>query len=409
MTALFLVTKPQVEEEKNEFPPLAVNVVKARADEQIRTSAFQGEVRAKTDIEVVTQVTGKVIAVSDKFVEGGQFAVGEIMLRIDDADYRVALKSAEAAVAEAKVQLDIELASAETSKKEWRDLTGESLATANPLRLNQPQVQGARARLDAAKAQQAQAQLDYNRTKIRAPFSGRVMRKSAELGQFVSRGASIGRMFSTDSVEIRVPMSDLQIGELGLELGMMPSQREPIQAKVATLFGNQRHEWTGYLKSIDASIDNETRLLFGTIAVDNPFELTKVGSVPLAPGLFVDVEIKGSRVVSGVSVPRTALRSGNQVYVVKNGEIRLREVGVLYTSPNEAVLQARRGSIVAGDQVIVSPVPGAYDGMVVEVKGNIEATSAASATEEGVQKAKLEVDDARETHAENNQNATSAE
>ncbi len=373
ITALLLATKPEVEEEKNEFPPLVVQVAEASLDEELRSSVFQGEVRAKTDIELVTQVTGKVTQVSDKFIEGGQFAKDEVILQIDQADYLVALKSAEAAVAEAQVQLDIELASAETSKKEWQDLVGESLEKANPLRLNQPQVQRARARLDAAKAQLAQAQLDFERTKIKAPFAGRVMRKSAELGQFVSRGGSIGRVFSTDSVEIRIPMSDLQISELGLGLGQIPADRQKIAARVKTRFGNTEHLWPGYLKSIDASVDNETRLLFGTIVVEKPFDQSAGQGIPLAPGLFVDVELDAAEKVAGVSVPRRALRRGNQVYVVENNELKFRQVEALFTSSDVAVLSVEsNASILPGQKVVISPVPGAFDGMSVEVDGEVD-------------------------------------
>ena len=127
-------------------------------------------------------------------------------------------------------------ASAETNKREWKDLVGESIEKANPLRLNKPQVQRARARLDAARAQLAQAKLDFQRTTVSAPFAARVMTKSAELGQFISRGNSIGRVFSTDSVEIRIPMTDQQIAELGLGLGQLPADKKSFKIKDHYLF-----------------------------------------------------------------------------------------------------------------------------------------------------------------------------
>jgi RND family efflux transporter MFP subunit len=370
LIAGLLATGPKVEEEENEFPPLMVEVSEASLDERLRSSLFQGEVRAKTNIELVTQVTGKVMSVSDKFIEGGEFAANEPILQIDDADYRVALKSAEAAVAEAKVELGIELASAETSKREWLDLVGESIEKANPLRLNKPQVQRSRARLDAAKAQLAQAQLDYSRTSISAPFAGRMLSKSAELGQFVSRGTSVGRVFSTDSVEIRIPMSDLQISELGLTLGQILNGNS-LTAKVTMHFGGTDHHWQGYLKSVDASVDRDTRVLFGTVVVHSPFELRTKGSNPLAPGLFVDVELNAAEKVAGVSVPRGALRSGNKVYVVKDSALYFREVETLFTSDEVAVFSVEGdATLLPGDMVVVSPVPGAFDGMTVKVKGD---------------------------------------
>jgi len=370
LIAGLLATGPEVEEEENEFPPLVVEVSEASLDEQLRSSMFQGEVRAKTNIELVTQVTGKVMSVSDKFIEGGQFAANEPILQIDDADYRVALKSAEASVAEARVELDIELASAETNKREWLDLVGESIEKANPLRLNKPQVQRSRARLDAAKAQLAQAQLDYSRTTISAPFAGRILSKSAEIGQFVSRGTSVGRAFSTDSVEIRIPMTDLQITDLGLKLGQV-LEGNSLQAKVSTKFGSNRHHWQGYLKSVDASVDRETRLLFGTVVVDSPFKLASESAIPLAPGLFVDVELNAAEKVAGVSVPRGALRSGNTVYVVEDNALSFREVKTLFTSAEVAVISVEgNATLLPGDLVVVSPVPGAFDGMTVKVKGD---------------------------------------
>ena len=368
VVAVLQATSPEVVEEKNEFPPLVVEVSEASLDDELRSSRFQGEVRAKTDIELVAQVTGRVMSVSDKYIEGGQFEPGEPILMIDDADFRVALKSAEAAVAEAQVELDIELASAETSKKEWQDLVGESIEKANPLRLNQPQVQRARARLDAARAQLSKARLDLSRTTISAPFTGRIMSKGAELGQFVARGSSVARVFSTDSVEIRIPMTDLQISELGLTLGQLPADRS-LKARVSTRFGAGFHQWDGYLKSIDASVDNETRLLYGTIVVDSPFDLKTKESIPLAPGLYVDVELDAAEKVAGVSVPRTALRSGNLVYVVEDNAISFRVVSTLFTSSEIAVLSVEENAtILPGDLVIISPVPGAYNGMAVEVK-----------------------------------------
>lgn len=375
LTFGLLKTKPDVVEEENEFPPLVVEVYEARLDEELRSSTFQGEVRAKSDIELVAQVTGKVVSISDKFIEGGQFAENEAILKIDDADYRVALKLAQASVAEANVELDIELGTAETNKKEWRDLVGESLEKANPLRLNKPQVQRARARVDAARAQLAQAQLDLSRTTVNAPFAGRVMTKTADLGQFISRGSSIGRVFSTDSVEIRIPMSDIQISELGLSLGQLPKDQS-LKAAVTTRFGVTNHAWDGYLKSVDASVDNETRLLYGTVVVESPFDMQTKGAIPLAPGLFVDVELDAAETVAGVSVPRTALRNGNQVYVFEGNKLKTRNVSTLFTSSEIAVLSIGEGSeLLPGELVIVSPVPGAFNGMAVELKGDSAADS----------------------------------
>ena len=370
VTAVLILSKPEAEEEKREFPPLSVDVSPATFSERTVSSNFQGEVRAKTDIELVTQVTGKVVSVSDNFIEGGQFKENEVLLKIDDSDFLVALKLAEASVASAQVDLDMELASAATYAREWRDLQNKPIEEASPLRLNKPQVDRASAMLEAAKAELAAAKLNFDRTKISAPFAGRIMTKTAELGQFMSRGSSVGRVFATNAMEIRIPMTDIQLGELGISLGytFSDNNQTPLKATVSTNFGIQRHQWQGHLKNVDASIDNETRLFFATVVVNQPFVQNGQQSTPLVPGLFVDVELQSPKTLSGIEMPRNALRNGNQVYVVSDQKIRLHEVHVVFTSTDVVIVADDKNSTLKlGDQIVISAVPGAYDGMPVKI------------------------------------------
>ncbi len=377
------VFKPAPPEEETQAPTLTVNVVPAKFLEQRVSSLFQGEVRAKTEIELITQVTGKVIAVSDQFVEGGEFKAGDTLLRIDDADYQVALKSAAAAVASAKVDLEVELGTAATNAKQWEELQGRPVTEANPLTLNKPQVDRARANLDAANAELAQAELNYQRTFISAPFDGRIINKAAELGQFMARGSSIGRVFATRSMEIRIPMTDVQIAELGLSLGYSATadataEAPRIPATVSALFGVERQQWPGYLRSVDASVEKETRLVYATVVVDAPFESTSEHDVPLAPGLFVDVELDGAAKVAGVQIPRVAIRHGNEVYVEEDGVLRKKAVSVIYSSEEFAVADPNASDVRSGDRVIVSPVPGAFNGMAVKTQLDAQPQSIAA-------------------------------
>lgn len=362
--------KPQTEKEETTKPPLMVRTVEAAHKEQIVFANFQGEVRAKTDIELVTQVTGKVMSVSEKFIEGGEFKAGETLLQIDDSDYQVALKSAKASVASAQVDLDIELATAATNAREWQDLQGKPISEANPLRLNKPQIDRANARLDAAKAELAAARLNYNRTKISAPFDGRIMAKSAELGQFLSRGSSIGRVYATETMEVRIPMTDVQISELGLRLGYSARAEgsEGLPATVSTVFGTEQRLWKGFVRSVDASVDSTTRLLFATVVVDKPFEQEASESIPLIPGLFVDVQLASPAKLVGIQVPRTALRNGNQVYVYDEEKLKLKTVKPVFTSADMVIVSDAEGAELAlGELVITSPVPGAHDGMAIKL------------------------------------------
>ncbi len=361
--------KPETEKEETKNPPLVVRTANAELKEQTVFATFQGEVRAKTDIDLVTQVTGKVMSVSDAFIEGGEFKAGEVLVQIDDADYLVALKSAEASVASAQVEVEVEQATAVNRAREWRDLQGKPIEQANPLLLNKPQIDRAKARLGAAKAELAAAKLNHDRTKISAPFDGRIMSKSAELGQFMSRGGSVGRVFATAAMEIRIPMTDVQISELGLKLGYSAQKEgsEGLPATVSTTFGDEKQVWVGAVRSVDASVDNQTRLLFATVVVDEPFKQGIDQSMPLVPGLFVDVELASPQKIVGLELPRTALRNGNQVYAYNNDELAFKSVKVIYTSEEKIIVAQSDSDVSVDERIIVSSVPGAYEGMPVKL------------------------------------------
>jgi len=375
VASAMIALKPKAEKEEVIKQALFVKTAEVALKEQSVYSSFQGEVRAKTNIELVTQVTGKVMSISEKFIEGGEFKAGETLLQIDDADYQVALKSAQASVASAQVDVDVELATAATNTQQWIKLQGRPISEANPLLLNKPQIDRAKARLNAAKAELAAAKLNYDRTKISAPFDGRIMTTSAELGQFLSRGSSVGRVFATDAMEVRIPMTDVQINELGLVLGYSAQSTggDGLPATVSTVFGSEQRTWKGNLKSVDASLNSQTRLIFATVVVDKPFGESGRATLPLVPGLFVDVRLASPKMLSGLEIPRHALRNGSQVYVYEDQKLRLKSVKPVYTSEDIVILSNQYSdNLLPGERVIVSPVPGAYNGMPIKLPEEIK-------------------------------------
>ena len=374
--------KPKAEEQQSTRPPLTVRTAEAEYKQQKVSANFRGEVRAKTEIELVTEVAGKVVDVAHDFIEGGEFKPGQTLIQIDDADYLVALKSAQANVASAQVDLDRELATADANAKQWQELQKKPLSEANPLVLNKPQIDSARAMLGASQAQLAAAELAYQRTKISAPFAGRIMSKSARLGQFMPLGASIGRVFASEAMEIRIPMTDVQLAELKLEMGYSAFREDNsgLPAKVSARLGDTTHQWQGWLRSVDANIDSSTRLVFATIVVEQTLATSAKQNVLLAPGLFVDVELQSPEELLGIEIPRTALRRGTQVYVYDEKELRVRDVEIIYTSQDMVMIDVATSKLDAGELVIISPVPGAYAGMPVELPKEVE-TSKLPATE----------------------------
>lgn len=348
---------PEKKVEEARLVSLYVDEVRSeRVTVSVRT---QGEVRAKTNIGLVPQVTGRVVAVADAFNEGGYFEPGETLLQIDDADYKLAVTSAEAQVAQAAVRVEQELADARIKRKQWEEWVVDGEPT--PLALNQPQVAEAQASLRAAEANLETAKLNLARTQIKVPFKGRVTERVVGLGEFVSVGTRLGQVFATDTVEVRLPLTDAQLAELALPIGFAPNEETAPEVTLSAIVGGQRHSWSGKIKRINASVDNQTRLVYAVAEVDDPYGIAADDGMPLAVGLFVNAEIEGVLPHDAMVMPRTALRKQDQVYVINDeNKLEIRTVDVISTSTDRVIVLS---GVADGEKVVTAPVRSAYNGM----------------------------------------------
>ena len=356
-------TKPEPEKTEEEVRKLSLYVDSVQSQEVVVAVKTQGEVRPKTEIDLIPQVSGRIVAMSDSFSEGAEFAPNTMLLKIDDADYQVAVVRAEARVAEAQTALERELATAEIKEEEWRDSPKDQEPT--DFALNLTQVAQARAMLRSARADLDKARLDLARTEIRVPFHGRVRTRDVGIGQFVSAGMPMGRVFSIDTVEVRLPLTDTQLTELNLPLGF--TAESGLDAPVVNFsasMGSREYNWEGAIVRIDASIDQDTRLIYATAEVHDPYGQAAADGMPMAVGMFVNADIAGVAEQVAYVMPRLALRNKDKVYVInEDNELEIRTVEVLSTSEERVLVTS---GVDVGDRVVTSPVPNARDGMAVE-------------------------------------------
>jgi RND family efflux transporter MFP subunit len=353
--------KPEPEKREGGPRPITVFVETVEEKDINLQVATQGEVRSRIAIDLVAQVSGRIAEVSADFTEGGSVRPGEALVAIEDIDYQLALSQAESRVAAGRVALDIALADADVARHQLRDTKNPS-----PLALKKPQVAEARARLKAAEADLAQAQVNLERTRVSLPFEGRISETFVDLGQFVSAGTPLGRAFATDRVELRLPINYNQLSALGLPIGYVapPGGGRPVA--ISATVGGMEQNWTGELVRLDASIDSSTRLIYAIAVVEDPYEgnVSQHG-MPLAVGLYVDAVIQGRELRAARRIPRSALRAGDTVYVAdRSGLLDIRRVGVTHSSPDYAVIH---DGIEAGDRIITSTIRNPLSGMAVEV------------------------------------------
>lgn len=340
---LISVSKPQPTADEDLLAEAAKTKVMVRPAQRevVTLSAFsQGTVTPKRQIELVAQVAGQIVAVEPRFEEGAFFEAGSLLIEIDGRDYQAALQSAQARVAQARRILAEEEGRASQAVREWRDL-GETKA--NELFLRKPQLVEARTNLAAADAQLQVAKLNLDRTRIRAPFNGRVSETRVDLGQYVMIGTPLAKIYDTATAEVRLPLSDRQLAILDLPLGLTAVDRPGV--KLSAVIAGKTHHWEGVIARTDASIDTQSRMYYAIVEVDKPFRVEEQNKVntqaPLMPGLFVNAEIAGKKLEDVLVLPRASLVKRKYIYTLdENESIDVHPVTVLKKDLAQVWLQA---------------------------------------------------------------------
>ena len=351
--------KPKLEKKEAEVVPPTVFFQIAETQPVTLDIEAQGEVQPRTDITLTTEVAGKIVSTSEKFVNGGAFEKGDLLLKIEDADFRAAAASARARVAQAEEALRREEAEASLAASDYADL-GRDEAPSD-LALRKPQLAQARANYEATRADLQSANLNLKRTEIRAPFKGRVRSRDAGEGQFVSPGAQVGRIFSTDIAEIRLPLADSDLAKLGLPIAFSETAEKPGPAALLSAFiAGEFHEWTGRIARTDGAIDPTTRQISAIAVVDDPYGDGADNGTPLAIGLFVSAKVEGKQFDNAIVLPRSALHGRDKVFVIQDDNtLEERTVAIVGSDRDNIIIAS---GIAPGERIATSPLRGAGNG-----------------------------------------------
>ncbi len=363
-TAL-IVTGPEVESHTPEPVVPLVRVVTATPGDFEHRVVTHGTVEPRTESELVPEVSGRIEWIAPSFAAGGFFEKDDPLLRIEAADYRTALRRAEANLARAVSELR------RVTKELARQKRLVEQKVASDARLDDAEnaERVAKAAVEEARAVLEQARRDLDRTEIRAPFDGRVRNERVDVGQFVNRGTAIATIYAVDHAEIRLPIPDAELAFLDLpqlHRGTPETAQGP-EVLLHAEFAGGRYTWRGRIVRTEGEIDPRTRMVHVVASVEDPYAADGSGRPPLAAGLFVEAEILGRRDPSVFVLPRAALRAGNRVLVV-DGESRLRwrEVEVARRDRERIVVAA---GLTEGERVCISPLESAVEGMRVRVRG----------------------------------------
>jgi RND family efflux transporter MFP subunit len=359
LAALIATNEPQMVAEPYEPMATTVRVTRVQAAVEYLSITSQGTVQPGSQSELIPEVSGRVLWMSDALVSGGAFRRDDALLRIDNADYLTLVQRGEASVKRSEV----EHSHASDELERMVSMHKRQLASQQQLDNARRAANVAEANLIDSRAALDQARRDLDRTELRAPFDGLVRNEQVDIGQFVTRGQSIGTIYATDYVEVRLPISADQLSYLGLPVstrGRIAEAMRP-QVTVASDFGDTRLLWEGQLMRLEAEIDERSRMVYGVTRLqmeeneDTPIMLV---------GMFVQAEIRGRRVDNVIRLPRSAMRDDNQVLVVDNdNRLHFRQVSLLRLEHDDMLI---KDGLADGEMVCISPMQTVVEGMLVK-------------------------------------------
>ena len=279
--------KKPAEKKQEQRLGILVNGKAIVAEDLVYQIQSQGTVKPKLQTNLSSEVNGQIVEVAEQFIEGGFFNKGDLLVRVEPADYQTNVKAAEASLAKAQAALEEEKARGRVAEEEWRSFTA---GNAPELGLRRPQLASALATVQSAEAELDRAKRDLARTEIRAPYAGLVKSRSANLGQFISRGSVLGVIYGTEVAEVRLPLTDNDLAFMNLPT-LADNSIQP-QVTFNALVAGKAHSWQGKIVRTEGVLDERSRVIYAVAQIQDPYQRQAKNSAEvLRFGRFVQASI----------------------------------------------------------------------------------------------------------------------
>ncbi len=375
LAQLMMSTQKTPEQKEEEVPVPIVDVMPVKSETVSLNLPSYGVVQPKNKTQLVTEVQGRMLTISDKFVAGGIVKRGDMLAQIEPSDYEADLMQAQATLAQAKAALDEEIARGEVAKNDWKGYDG---GVPPELGLRLPQLKKEQANVKFAEAALARAQRNLERTTIRAPFDGIIKARNVDLGQYVTLGTNLGELYDTRVAEIRLPLANQELAYL--ESIDNPDTQVTLSAELA----GRTVSWTGKVVRSEGVIDADNRMVYLVAEVKDPYlrEHTVEGQLPLKYGTFVNAIIKGRTVEGIVKLPRYIVREHHVAVVRDDNTLEMREVNVVRSDIENVYI---KDSLKDGERISLTTINNMSTGQVVKVIGEEEKPQSLDQDEESQQ------------------------
>ncbi|MFP7674280.1 efflux RND transporter periplasmic adaptor subunit [Marivita sp. S0852] len=334
-------------------PPLVRVALVEQADRlEVRQSGF---VRPLFEVQVASEVAGRIAELSPSFRLGSQVKAGDVLVQLDrdtfeadEAQARARLEQARAAVTEARITRD-----------RAQELEDRGFGTEEQLQESILGVARAQAELAAARASITRTESNLDNATITAPFDALVTARTAAPGQIVQPGASLGTLVALEAAEVEMGLVPPDIALLG-DLSKMRGAKVEIRG----IGPDAPQLGVGVVSDVDPSIENRTRTTALVVRINDAF--APRDPRPLRVGELVNLILPAQLSDGNVlSLPVAALTNRDTVWTVEDGKLRRAQVQVLQRAEERALVLSN--ALDVGAPVMVSDLAAAFEGQVVRV------------------------------------------
>ncbi|MAJ24133.1 MAG: hypothetical protein CMP36_01335 [Rickettsiales bacterium] len=318
--------------------PFIVKTKKIALQELNPEYFFYGNIRAKSKIEVITKLPGKIIKVSPKVLSNSYFKKEEIIFELDSFNFQQELIEKEAKLKnleneldsvnliylEVKQQQELSKKNYERKKKLFGDIvTRKNLEdAATNLSLNNAKVldidskmQTLRANIDIAQTQVKLANRNLKDTKYKAPFNGKLSNSSIEVGAELISGKLLGEFINTKNLNVEFFIGENVYTEFNNLLDK--------EVRVIWKKSNFKDNYSAKVFYIDSTI-NKDRAGLNVRAKLESVDL----SDPVKPGVFVEVMLKGNTVSNAFLVDENYIYEDKYVLTLENQTVLRKKIKI---------------------------------------------------------------------------------
>ncbi|MDJ1009409.1 MAG: efflux RND transporter periplasmic adaptor subunit [Paracoccaceae bacterium] len=336
----------------------------------------EGFVQPHRQLALSSKVNGRVVYVHPAIDERGRFSEGEVLIRLEDETERATLNQTRANLEATEARMKQVLSDLDRART-LLERGVISSTEVDDLETSRDEIE---ANLGSLRAAMEIAEIALEQRQIEAPFDGAVLTKSVEVGNVINGGQELAEIYSDNRLEIDIAVRQ---ADAALIPGLFEGARAAARAEIS--FANQTFVWNAHVARVEPRLDSLTRTLTVTVTLEDLADRSGLtatgdeiasGAPPALINAFAEVVIDGAQPAGTYRIPTTALRTGNNLWLLEDGRLATTAAELVHVDGEFSFVRADRS--LDGQRLITSAVAAPVPGIELQ---DAAATETAALTE----------------------------